>query len=96
MAERTIARAECPHLAAGHRSATSTLTACEECGLSENLRICLTCGHVGCCESQAAHDTAHFHQTGHPLIKPYRDVDVRRSQIGHDWLWCYACNDFLE
>jgi hypothetical protein len=46
------------------------------------LRICLTCGHVGCCEdSPHAHALAHHQQTGHPVI-----ASLER---GEDWTWCY-------
>jgi uncharacterized UBP type Zn finger protein len=59
---------------------------CEEC-LSTgdpwlHLRICLECGHVGCCDdSPNRHATAHAHGTGHPII--------RSLQPGEDWSWCY-------
>ncbi|HEV8611491.1 MAG TPA: UBP-type zinc finger domain-containing protein [Thermoanaerobaculia bacterium] len=61
--------------------------ACEECGGKEDLRVCQTCGYVGCCESHDAHDTAHFEKTGHFFIRP---------RIGDDWLWCYGCRAYLE
>ena len=70
------------------KGATSTKTKCEACGLTEDLRICLTCGYVGCCESHGSHDTEHFRNMGHPLIKPY--------ESDYDWLWCYACYAFLK
>lgn len=60
---------------------------CEEClELGEDwvhLRMCLVCGHIGCCSS-SKHDHAgqHFKETGHPLTKPF-------DQKGMDWLWCY-------
>ncbi len=83
-----IKRADCPHAARLDAEAGSEKTACEECGLADDLRRCLTCGHVGCCESHGAHDTSHFRRTGHPFIRPHRCDD--------DWLWCYACNAFLD
>ena len=47
-----------------------------------HLRICLTCGHVGCCDSSAPrHATAHHQATGHPVIRSY--------EPGEDWRWCY-------
>ncbi|HEU5214999.1 MAG TPA: UBP-type zinc finger domain-containing protein [Gaiellaceae bacterium] len=60
---------------------------CEEClragGKWLHLRICLTCGHVGCCDSSPGrHATAHHHDSGHPLI--------RSLEPGEDWSWCYA------
>jgi len=85
---RHIQKAACPHLALLKDGATSTKTACEACGHGEHLRLCLTCGYVGCCESHSAHNTKHFKETGHPVITPHR--------AGYDWLWCYECNAFLE
>ncbi len=60
---------------------------CEEClALGDrwvHLRMCLTCGHVGCCdESKNRHATGHFHSTGHPLI--------RSLEPGENWMWCYV------
>jgi uncharacterized UBP type Zn finger protein len=47
-----------------------------------HLRICLTCGHVGCCDdSPNRHATAHSTGTGHPI--------VRSLEPGEDWCWCY-------
>jgi uncharacterized UBP type Zn finger protein len=48
-----------------------------------HLRICLICGHAGCCDnSKNKHATKHFHQTGHPLIQSL--------EPGESWLWCYT------
>ena len=60
---------------------------CEEClRLGErwvHLRLCLTCGHVGCCDaSRRRHATAHFFATSHPI--------VRSLEPGETWRWCYA------
>ncbi len=60
---------------------------CEEC-LAEggewcHLRICLACGHVGCCDSSPGrHATAHAQTSDHPL--------VRSIQPGENWGWCYV------
>jgi uncharacterized UBP type Zn finger protein len=62
--------------------------ACEEChdhGIATwaHLRMCLTCGHVGCCDSsQYRHARAHFTTTGHLLM--------RSIEPGEDWKWCYV------
>ncbi len=46
------------------------------------LRICLSCGHVGCCESSPRkHATAHFEETGHPVMRSF--------EPGETWRWCY-------
>src|SRR5262249_4766103 len=48
-----------------------------------HLRLCLTCGHVGCCDSSKnKHATKHFHATGHPVM--------RSAEPGEDWGWCYV------
>ena len=65
---------------------TARSRSCEECialGAAWNeLRVCLTCGHVGCCEdSQHMHALGHFQATGHPLIAPL--------ERGETWCWCY-------
>src|SRR6266568_3100164 len=54
-----------------------------------HLRLCLTCGHVGCCDSSKnKHATRHFHATNHPLIQSF--------QPGEDWVWCYIDQVMLE
>jgi monovalent cation/hydrogen antiporter len=64
-----------------------TPNACEEC-LKEGtrwvaLRECMTCGHVGCCDSSPRHHaTKHFHETGHPVM--------RSVMPGDRWTWCYV------
>ena len=60
---------------------------CEECleygGAWLHLRICLECGHVGCCDSSKnKHATKHFHRSKHPLI--------RSIEPGEAWVWCYV------
>lgn len=48
-----------------------------------HLRLCMTCGHVGCCDSsEGKHATAHFHQTTHPVIRSF--------EPGEAWRWCYV------
>jgi hypothetical protein len=59
---------------------------CEEClasgGRWVHLRMCQTCGHIGCCDSSPnRHATAHFEASGHPI--------VRSAEPGEDWSWCY-------
>jgi len=60
---------------------------CEEClaegGKWLHLRICLVCGHVGCCDSSPGqHASGHFAETGHPLM--------RSIEPGEDWSWCFV------
>ncbi len=48
-----------------------------------HLRMCQSCGHVGCCDNSVGkHATAHHHETGHPVI--------RSVEPGEDWSWCYV------
>jgi len=66
---------------------------CEDClavgGRWVHLRLCLMCGHVGCCDSSPAkHATAHFHGVGHPLVQSF--------EPGEDWVWCYADEALLR
>jgi uncharacterized UBP type Zn finger protein len=67
--------------------------ACEEClalGATWNeLRVCLSCGHVGCCEdSQHAHALQHFNATGHPMIASF--------EPGETWGWCYVHRRYFD
>ncbi|HEY0681461.1 MAG TPA: UBP-type zinc finger domain-containing protein [Steroidobacter sp.] len=60
---------------------------CEEClkmgGTWVHLRLCLSCGHVGCCDSSPnRHATRHFHQTQHPVMASF-EPDER-------WAWCFV------
>ena len=54
------------------------------------LRMCLTCGHVGCCDqAKNRHAYKHYQETGHPLTKPYKEE-------GMDWIWCYEDEALLD
>jgi hypothetical protein len=54
-----------------------------------HLRLCETCGHVGCCDSSPnKHATAHFHAESHPLVQSY--------EPGENWWWCYTDNVAFE
>ena len=78
--------ATCTHL--NQIQITSTKEhVCEECvKLGDSwvhLRLCLECGHVGCCDSSKnQHATKHFRHSRHPLI--------RSIEPGEAWVWCYA------
>ena len=65
---------------------------CEEClkvgDAWVQLRICLVCGHVGCCDSsRSRHATQHFLATRHPLIRSF--------QAPENWRWCYIDETYL-
>ena len=66
---------------------------CEEClkmgDTWVHLRLCLSCGHVGCCDSSKnKHATKHFNATKHPVI--------RSLERGEDWSWCYIDELLVE
>jgi uncharacterized UBP type Zn finger protein len=61
--------------------------ACQECGSRLNLRLCATCGHVGCCESQAGHARAHALTVDHPVIY--------QMPAPGGFAWCYAERRYL-
>ena len=66
---------------------------CEECLASGDtwihLRLCLTCGHVGCCDSSKnKHASKHSRKTGHPIVKSL--------EPGEDWMWCNIDKVYLE
>jgi hypothetical protein len=76
----------CSHIA-GIQDVTPSALGCEECLKSGSewlhLRICRTCGHVGCCDdSPNKHASAHFHASGHPVIEGYDPPE--------GWGWCYV------
>ena len=78
-------------MSCAHASALQPVTArtqdCEECLKSKSswvhLRLCLTCGHVGCCDSSPnRHATKHFQHTSHPVMASF--------EPGERWAWCYV------
>ncbi len=67
--------------------------ACQECmemgDTWVHLRMCKTCGHVGCCDdSKNKHATRHFRQTNHPVIQSI--------EPGEHWMWCYIDHVIME
>lgn len=87
------AKPSCEHLASVDKHHKPNSKGCEEClkmGDSwVHLRVCLTCGHVGCCDSSKnKHATKHYHSTLHPI--------VRSLESGENWGWCYVDAAFFE
>lgn len=83
--------AKCGHLDAV-RPVLPSARGCEECLLTGDtwvhLRLCMTCGHVGCCDSSKnKHASKHYPATGHPIVK-----SLERNE---DWSWCYPDEIYL-
>jgi len=83
----------CNHIASIQTIKTAAEPVCEECikagGTWVHLRTCQTCGVTLCCDSSPAqHMTAHYNQTGHPVISS--------AEEGENWLWCYEDNLLVE
>lgn len=84
----------CVHIdKADNNISPNTREGCEECLKTGDswvhLRLCLECGHVGCCDnSKNKHATKHFHETGHPVIRSF--------EPGEDWEYCYVDEVFAE
>jgi ubiquitin-hydrolase Zn-finger-containing protein len=82
----------CRHVE-GIQTVTPSALGCEEClkigSKWVHLRLCRTCGHVGCCDdSPHRHATQHFHGTGHPIIEGYDPPE--------GWGWCYVDEAWLD
>ncbi|GIH92604.1 ubiquitin carboxyl-terminal hydrolase 14 [Planobispora siamensis] len=77
----------CEHIVTAQDPAARTSDGCEEClamgSRWVHLRRCLSCGHIGCCDSSPnKHATAHFKESGHPVIASF--------EPGESWRWCYV------
>ena len=83
----------CEHLTDVTVPSPNTPDGCEECLASGSrwvhLRLCLECGHVGCCDSSPnKHASAHARSTEHPAIKSF--------QPGEEWGYCFPHDLFVE
>lgn len=81
----------CEHLENTNAEIMANTHGCEECEKENEkwveLRICLTCGHVGCCDSSPGrHATKHFQKSGHPVIAAFPN---------RKWKWCYIDNEYV-
>ena len=84
---------QCTHLGEVRDVSPRTPEGCEDCLEAGtrwvHLRLCLGCGHVGCCDqSPGKHATRHFHRTRHPIIRSF--------EPGENWGWCYEDEVVLE
>jgi uncharacterized UBP type Zn finger protein len=82
----------CPHVTTIRPVTARTPQGCEECLRAGSpwvhLRLCLTCGHVGCCDSSPnRHARRHAHLVGHPIVQSF--------EPGENWRWCYVDAAFV-
>lgn len=89
---RQAASKACKHTAQA-KAVAYAKRECPECVAKGDrwvhLRICMICGHVGCCDSSKnRHARAHFEKTRHPIIKSI--------EPNEDWAWCYLDDGYLE
>jgi uncharacterized UBP type Zn finger protein len=82
----------CRHVSGIQMVTPAAAEGCQEClkmgDRWVHLRLCLTCGHVGCCNnSKNRHASKHFDETGHPLILSF--------EPGEPWLWCYEDEEVI-
>ena len=83
----------CGHLDQIVVSPPEEVAGCQDCleigGWWVHLRLCTSCGHIGCCDSSPnRHASAHAAQEGHPV--------VRSLEPGEDWYWCYEDEVLFE
>src|SRR6266478_8837525 len=83
---RVSPEVQCTHLDQ-IRDVTPSAEGCEDClrigGWWVHLRECMSCGHIGCCDSSPnKHATKHARSSGHPIVKSF--------EPGEDWMWCYV------
>lgn len=84
--------ADCAHLDQ-IRDVSPSTDGCEDClkigDQWVHLRLCLACGHVGCCDSSPnKHASKHFRASQHAIVQSF--------EPGEDWGWCYADDVELE
>jgi len=84
--------ATCSHFEQADHAVKPVGKTCGEClraGIRPvELRVCLTCGSVACCDSSSGrHATKHFQQTGHAVMRPF---------TRENWAWCYVHQTYLQ
>lgn len=89
--EHGSADGKCSHIGLSQNPTPKSI-GCEECIAGHyqwvHLRMCLVCGHVGCCDSSKfRHATKHFEETGHPIIKSIEPDE--------NWSWCYIDETYI-
>jgi len=86
-------QAPCVHFEQVDGVEPHTTAGCEDClrtgGTWVHLRLCMACGHVGCCDSSPnRHATRHNNATGHPVVASF--------EPGEAWMYCYPDNLMVE
>ena len=81
---------DCEHFGAAKEGTSPNTKGCEEYEKEKTpwvaIRMCLTCGHVGCCDSSIGrHATKHHEETGHPVMV---------ALPAKSWRWCYVHKDY--
>ncbi len=90
--ERSLTSRRCVHTGRTRQTFVRPAASCSGCVGDGTtwlaLRMCLTCGSVGCCDSSVGrHAAGHFEATGHPLM--------RSIEPGDSWGWCYVDEAYL-
>ncbi len=88
-----MAKPSCTHAREHIKSVKPSSKGCEDCLKTGDtwvhLRMCLECGHVGCCDSSKnRHARAHFTATNHPIMQS--------AERGEKWRWCFIDNVYLD
>ena len=83
----------CAHFEEIQGKEPRTPDGCEECLAMDadwiHLRLCLVCGHVGCCDdSPNRHATKHFHESNHAMMRSF--------EPGENWGWCFIDEEFFQ
>ena len=90
-----VAETTCSHLdkITAAKPVGETCLECQKDGTHiVQLRVCLTCGHIGCCDSAVGqHARKHFKATGHPIIESYKSAPPG----GSEWRYCYIDKEYL-
>jgi len=84
---------ECTHQKEIVKDLTPSAQGCEECLKTADgwvkLRMCLVCGHVGCCDSSKnKHANKHYEDTKHPIMQSFEPNET--------WTWCYVDETYLD
>jgi uncharacterized UBP type Zn finger protein len=92
MVVNSPAATTCSHIGDIHIVQPSSSGCCDCMRLGESwlqLRMCMACGYVGCCDSSKnKHAVRHFRSTGHPI--------ARSVEPGEEWAWCYVDQLWFE